>query len=64
MKQFRVPAAPFACFDEYGIPADDRVQDYAQRLVDAAVEVAHAVDDFSPAEFAEAVRLMQKRRQG
>jgi hypothetical protein len=62
MKHFRVPAAPFACFDEHGLPADDRVQDFAQRCVDAALEVAEAVDDFSPAEFALAIRLMQARR--
>lgn len=60
MKRFRVHAAPFACFDEQGKPADDRVQDYAQRCVDAALEVANAVDDFSPAEFETAVRLMQE----
>jgi hypothetical protein len=29
LKHFNVPAAPFACFDEHGKPADDRVQDYA-----------------------------------
>ena len=62
MKHFRVHAAPFACFDEHGKNADDRVQDYAQSCVDAALEVAHAVDDFSPADFAEAVRQINARQ--
>lgn len=62
MKHFRVHAPPFACFDEHGKPADDRVQDYAQSCVEAALEVAHAVDDFSPDEFAEAVRQIKARK--
>lgn len=34
----RVPTPPFAVFDEFGIGADDRVQDYAAALVAAERE--------------------------
>lgn len=34
----RVPAPPFAVFDEFGLGADDRVQDYAAALVAAERE--------------------------
>ena len=34
----RVPACPFAVFDEFGQGADDRVQDYAAALVAAERE--------------------------
>ena len=37
----RVPACPFAVFDEFGEGADDRVHDYAARLV-ACAEHEHA----------------------
>ena len=34
----QVPATPFAVFDEFGMGADDRVQDYAARLLAAERE--------------------------
>lgn len=47
----RVPALPFAVFDEHGHGADDRVRDYAAQLVAAereriinALPAGHSVD--------------------
>lgn len=42
MKHFRVPAPPLAVFDEKGVSADDRVQDYAALCVASATELLRA----------------------
>ena len=38
MSDDTLPPLPFAVFDEFGVPADDRVQNWAIARADAAIE--------------------------